>query len=939
MKYTPSEIEPKWQTYWAQKESYKTHNNSGKPKFYVLDMFPYPSGAGLHVGHPLGYIASDIFARFKRMQGFEVLHPMGFDAFGLPAEQYAIQTGIHPEDSTIDNANRYREQLKKIALSFDWSREVSTCDSAYYRWTQHLFLLLFNHYYDTKTDKSTPITELVAHLEKHGTTQLTAYTTTEHLDFSAAQWAGFSDFEKAEILMNFRLAYRKEGTVNWCEALGCVLANDEIKDGLSIRGGHPVTHKSMKQWALRVSAYTERLLADLETVQFSESIKTLQRNWIGKSTGALVRFPIAASQDHLEVFTTRPDTVFGVSFMVIAPEHGMRQNLTTPEQRAEVENYVAWVDTRSEIDRRAEKKISGVFTGSYVTHPFSGKNIPIWISEYVLIGYGTGAIMAVPSNDERDEKFAQKFGLEIIEVVDQSAFPKAEKEDKVGTIINSDFINGKSVVEAIDSVIERLESSGVGERKTNYKLRDANFSRQRYWGEPFPIKYSPEGIAEAIEELPVLLPKTDDFKPNSDGRSPLARLTDWVNLGEGYTRETDTMPGFAGSSWYFLRYMDPNNQNEPFSKEAIDYWQQVDLYVGGAEHAVGHLIYSRTWHKFLYDLGLVPTSEPYKKLVNQGMIQGVAEYLFKYKEQQNGQHVFLSTELAKAENQELLTKIPVHIEFVKNYQAAEGDAYLDAEGIAKFEAWMPAYAGSKYLTNPEGRCYTQNEVGKMSKSLYNVVNPDDIIAQYGTDCFRLYEMFLGPLEMAKPWNTNSIEGCLKFLRRVWSLFYDQEGKLLLNNDAAQPEELKALHTCIRKVAQDIENLSLNTAVSAMMICVNELQKLNCHKTVILTDLVKVLAPFAPHIAEELWQQVLGQTTSVTQASAPIFNESYLVENSFELPICINGKKRTELTFDAQATKEQIIEQALATEVVQRQLEGKTPKNVIYVSGRMLNIVL
>ncbi|WMX17334.1 leucine--tRNA ligase [Aureispira sp. CCB-E] len=935
MDYESSEIEAKWKQYWAEHEVYKTSNDTSKPKYYVLDMFPYPSGAGLHVGHPLGYIASDIFARYKRLQGYNVLHPMGYDAFGLPAEQYAIQTGVHPAVSTNQNISFYRKQLDNLGFSFDWSRSVNTSDPKYYKWTQHIFLKLFAHYYNNEIDKAEPIENLVELFEKEGNKNVQAASSQETI-FSADEWNGYSPKEQDDVLMNYRLAYRKVGFVNWCEELGTVLANDEVKDGVSERGGYPVVKKPMRQWALRITAYAERLLNGLEQVEFSEALKTQQRNWIGRSEGAQLFFDVHNSNEKIEVFTTRPDTIFGATFMVLAPEHDLVKEITTEAQRQEIEDYQAYANSRSERDRMADvKSITGAFTGAYAVNPFTGNRIPIWIADYVLIGYGTGAIMAVPSGDERDERFAKHFGLEIVQVVDQSAYEGAAIGDKVGTMINSGFLNGFPVTEAITKAIEEINAKNIGEGKINYRLRDANFSRQRYWGEPFPVKYDKDGVAHAETNLPLELPTLDNFKPTKEGKAPLARAEEWVHQ-DGMTREIDTMPGFAGSSWYFLRYMDPNNDEAPFSAEAVNYWKEVDLYVGGAEHAVGHLMYSRFWHKFMFDLGMVPTREPYKKLVNQGMLQGVIEFLYMLKEKQDGQSVFVSADqLSEYDGQEF-AQIPVHIDFVTDYGKPE--SYLNEEGRKQFKAWRPDYAGAVFVTNAKGQVVTHSEIGKISKRYFNVVNPDDVVAQYGTDCFRMYEMFLGPLEDSKPWDTKGITGVSKFLRKFWNLFY-KDGQWAISEEKATPDELKILHTAIKKVNQDIANFSFNTCIAHFMVATNDLKKVNCNKREVLEPLVVLMAPFAPFITEELWQQ-LGHEGSVhANGKYPEHNPAYLVQSTITYPVCVNGKKRATVTFAADATKDAIEQEALAVDEVQKWIDGKPIRKIIVVPKRMVNIVI
>ena len=956
MEYNPREIEKKWQQFWVDQQVYKVSNDSSKPKYYVLDMFPYPSGAGLHVGHPLGYVASDIFARFKRLMGFNVLHPMGYDAFGLPAEQYALQTGIHPADSTNQNIERYRTQLDNLGFSFDWSREVRTCEPAYYKWTQWIFTQLFEHYYDKIQDKALPITALVETFEKEGnTTVKVAHSQKEK--FTAEEWNAKTAKEKNDILMNYRLAYRSIGYVNWCEELGTVLANDQVKDGLSERGGFPVVQKAMTMWSLRTTAYADRLLRDLDTIEWTDALKTMQRNWIGRSEGATVFFEIEGSDETIEIFTTRPDTIFGATFMVLAPEHPLVAKLTTEAQRATVDEYLNYTKSRSNLDRMSDaKEVTGAFIGAYAVNPFTNTKIPIWIGEYVLLDYGTGAIMAVPSDDDRDFAFATKFGLEIIDVVDKSDYPGATKHDKIGKIINSDFINGMEVLPAITKMCEVIEERGIGEAKVNYKLRDANFSRQRYWGEPFPIVFDQDEVAHALplDQLPLELPMTDDFKPTADGKSPLARRTDWVNAMEGFTRETDTMPAVAGSSWYYLRYMDPHNEEAFASSEAVDYWQDVDLYVGGSEHAVAHLLYARFWHKFLHDLGKVPTIEPFKKLINQGMIQGVIEFLNLQKEKVDGYSRFVSAEIAKQEQEAKgieFAKIPIHVDFVQEYGSS--DSFANNESIEQFIAWRPDYKEAIFesatgvyhkgqFTPQNGAAdsnlITTSEVGKMSKRYFNVVNPDDVVDQYGTDCFRMYEMFLGPVEQAKPWDTKGINGVSNFLKRFWFLFFDNEGKFNVSEEAASKKELKILHTAIKKVHQDIERFSFNTCVSAFMVATNELKKIKSNKKAVLEPLVRLIAPFAPHISEELWHQ-LGNENSVHLSSYPTFNEEYLKEDAISYPISINGKKRAVAEFPVDASKEDLEKAALEIEAIQKWTEGKTIRKIIVVPKRMINIVI
>jgi leucyl-tRNA synthetase len=907
-------------------------------------MFPYPSGAGLHVGHPLGYIASDIYSRYKRLQGYNVLHPMGYDAFGLPAEQYAIQSGIHPAIATDQNTKKYRAQLDNMGLSFDWSREVKTSDPNYYKWTQWIFLKLYQHYYDNTQDKAIPIDKLINAFEENGNHNVNAANS--HNDtFSSSDWKKMSALEKDEVLMGYRLAYRKIGFVNWCPALGTVLANDEVKDGVSERGGHPVEKKAMNQWSLRITAYAERLLSSLDEVEWSDSLKNMQKNWIGRSEGAQLYFNLEDSHEQIEIFTTRPDTIFGATYMVLAPEHDLVSKITTAEQKSQIEEYLKYVSSRSEVERMAEvKDVTGAFTGAFAINPFTEKRIPIWIGEYVLKDYGTGAIMAVPSDDERDQRFATKFGLEIIDVVDKSKYPDSTLNDKVGVIINSGFITGMEVPDAIKAINTEIEKMGIGKKQINYKLRDANFSRQRYWGEPFPIKYDKEGVSYPLsyEELPLELPFLDDFKPTTSGQSPLAKLQSWVQV-DGYSRETDTMPGFAGSSWYFHRYMDANNEEEFASQKALNYWKQVDLYIGGTEHAVGHLMYSRFWNKFLYDLGIVPTTEPFKKLVNQGMIQGVIEYIYLSKNKEKGLSKFISASLV--EHDDAFAKIPVHIDFVENYGSP--GSFLNKAGLQKFLEWRPDFKGALFQTSSglytikdlpaNEEMATQSEVGKMSKRYFNVVNPDDVVDRYGADCFRMYEMFLGPIEQSKPWDTKGIDGVYKFLRKFWGLFYD-EAKLLVDDSIPTREEYKILHTAIKKVQEDIERLSFNTAVSSFMVCTNELKKMGTRSRLILVPLLRLLAPFAPFITEELYS-LIGFNESIHLSSFPELDESYLVEDSIEYPVCINGKKRETIVVAAGASPKEIESQALKLDNIKKWVEGKTIRKVIVVPKRMINIVV
>lgn len=943
-------IESKWKKYWEEYQVYKVDNDPTRPKYYVLDMFPYPSGAGLHVGHPLGYIASDIFARQKRMGGYNVLHPIGFDSFGLPAEQYALQTGIHPAESTQNNMQRYREQLSNLGFSFDWSREVATSNPDYYRWTQWIFIQMFEHYYNMELDKARPISELEDYFESHGSVGCAAYTD-KSVDFTSEDWVKFSPKQKSEILMNYRLAYLKTGYVNWCEALGTVLANDQIKDGVSERGGYPVVRKAMTQWYLRTTAYAQRMLDGLNHIDWPQPLKTMQENWIGRSTGATVYFEIIDYDKPLEIYTTRPDTIFGATFMVLAPEHEYVKDITTADQKANVDSYLKYVTSRSEVDRMAGKQMTGTFTGAYARHPFTHAKIPIYIGEYVLADYGTGAIMAVPADDDRDHAFATKYDIPIIEIIDRSDYPNAQRQDKIGKMINSSFLDGMEVMDAIPTVIQKLEEKGIGRLKVNFKLRDANFSRQRYWGEPIPIVYDKDGIPSPVDldELPVLLPDTDDFKPAKDGRSPLAKLTDWVKYEGNKTRETDTMPAVAGSSWYYLRYMDPENNHQFAGKDAIDYWENVDLYVGGAEHAVAHLMYARYTHMFLYDLGYVPTKEPFQKLINQGKIQGTIESIL-LRKNDAGIQEFYSADIIAEEDMAQYAKIPVLVDFVSDY--GQSKSYLSKEGLDKYIAWAPDFREAKFHTadaiyqngsiikgSAEGFVFrTVSEQGKMSKSKFNVINPDDIVSQYGADCFRLYEMFLGPIEQDKPWDTHGIEGVFKFIRRFYSLFTDEQGKVSISDENPSREELKILHATIRKVNEDSSRFSFNTCVSAFMVAVNELRKLNSQKRAVLNPLVRLIAPFAPFLAEELWE-VLGENPSVHHTSYPIAEEKFLVDDEVEYPLCINGKKRATASFPADMDKSGLEEAARKIPDIQKWLEGKSLLKVIVVPGRMINFVV
>ncbi len=1002
MEYNFREVEKNWQQYWADNKTFKAENKSSKPKYYVLDMFPYPSGAGLHVGHPLGYIASDIFARYKRLKGFNVLHPMGYDSFGLPAEQYAIQTGQHPEITTKTNIARYREQLDKIGFSFDWDREVRTSNPDYYKWTQWIFIQLFNSWYNPETNKAENISTLIPKLK----------------DFDK-----LSEKEQSDLLLEYRLAYLSDTMVNWCPQLGTVLANEEVKDGVSERGGYPVERKLMKQWSLRITAYADRLLNDLDGIDWTESIKEAQRNWIGKSEGTSLKFKVAPSsvilsgvegeeEKSIEVFTTRPDTIFGVSFVTLAPEHELVAKITTPEQKNTVEEYITFAKNRSERERMADvKKITGVFTGAYVIHPFTGKQIPIWIGDYVLAGYGTGAVMAVPAHDTRDFAFANHFGIDkkiIIAPPVEWDFEKNSYDEKEGKLIDSDFLNGLEVKAAIKKVISVIEEKGLGKGKTNFRLRDAIFGRQRYWGEPIPVYYE-NGIPKVLDEkeLPLLLPEVDKYLPTETGEPPLARASSsWRKDGK-HEFEYSTMPGWAGSSWYFLRYMDAHNEKEFVSKEAVNYWQNVDLYIGGAEHATGHLLYVRFWTKFLNDLGLIPVSEPAKKLINQGMIQGRSNFVYRvdYSYEFLKDFKISNVDLEKFEGDELVatetlkslkqnfakdvtpsifvshsfysafSKGTFHKKDISNLLVQKTDIYeilkeynlsIDIDSISLttihvdvnivnndildlglFKSWRKELENSYFITEENGDYICGSEVEKMSKSKWNVVSPDLMVEQYGADCLRLYEMFLGPLELSKPWNTNGITGVSNFIRKLWRLYHQgqksesqnsKEEGFFISEEKPTKDELKVLHKTIKKITEDIEKFSFNTSVSNFMICVNELTDLKCNKREILEPLAIVIAPYAPHIAEELWNK-LGHNESITYAAFPLCNESYLVESSFNYPVSFNGKTRFFQEYDLALTKEQIEKEVLALEQTQKYLEGKTPKKVIVVHNKIVNIVL
>lgn len=986
MEYNFSNIESKWQRFWAENKTFKAHNNSSKEKYYVLDMFPYPSGAGLHVGHPLGYIASDIVARYKRLKGFNVLHPMGYDSFGLPAEQYAIQTGQHPAVTTEKNIARYREQLDKIGFSFDWDREVRTSDPSYYRWTQWIFIKLFHSWYNPETNKAESIDTLIPKLKN---------------------FSSLSEKEQSDVLMEHRLAYLSEAMVNWCPQLGTVLANEEVKDGVSERGGYPVERKLMPQWSLRITAYAERLLNDLELIDWTESLKEAQRNWIGKSVGSSLQFAIDNSQLTIEVFTTRPDTVFGATFITLAPEHELVEKITPAGFKKTVDDYVTAAKNRSERERMADvKKVTGVFTGAYVLHPFTGTQIPIWIGDYVLAGYGTGAVMGVPAHDTRDYAFAKHFQLPIIEVVSGGDISKDAYDAKEGTLINSDFLNGLDVKEAVKKIIAEIEKRNLGKGKTNYRLRDANFGRQRYWGEPIPVYYKnniPHTLPE--NELPLILPEVDKYLPTETGEPPLARAKDWRYKGE-YEYEYTTMPGWAGSSWYFLRYMDAKNPNEFVSKEAVNYWQNVDLYLGGSEHATGHLLYVRFWTKFLNDLGYIPITEPAKKLINQGMIQGISEkiliskfggntYRFideitkqEYRYHPPDENVLQIVEgnadivfdIYKANTKKSSVSFEdfklsyytknIAIDIVKNSKASLKDVltsipdlknavFVFKDGIYhlgrffKYGTSLNLLEGRNQITQSDFENFdgellvtTFSEVEKMSKSKYNVVTPDDIVSDYGADCLRLYEMFLGPLEQSKPWNTNGISGVSNFIRKLWRLFhhqtnsnnFEQAQTFYVADEPASKSELKTLHKTIKKATEDIERYSFNTSVSTFMICVNELTDLKCNKREILQPLLILIAPYAPHIAEELWQK-LGHNESITYATWPEFKEEFLVEDSYEYPVSINGKTRFKIPLSLQLSKEQVEQEVLSTDELKKYTNGNSPKKVIVVPGRIVNVVV
>ncbi|MBS9767666.1 MAG: leucine--tRNA ligase [Flavobacteriaceae bacterium] len=949
MEYNFRKIEQKWQKYWENQQTFKAENNSEKPKYYVLDMFPYPSGAGLHVGHPLGYIASDIYARYKRLQGFNVLHPMGYDSFGLPAEQYAIQTGQHPAittkvniDGGVDKAGNaiagYEKQLKRLGLSFDWSRKYRTSDATYYKWTQWIFIQLYGHYFCNDAQKARPISDLVAIFSKNGNTEINAVCDADTPIFSAEEWNSYTEKEKQEILLKYRLTYLAETEVNWCPELGTVLANDEVVNGVSERGGYPVIRKKMKQWSMRISAYAERLLQGLETVDWTDALKDTQRNWIGRSEGASIQFRIKNEELRIEVFTTRPDTIFGVSFITLAPEHELVMQIVSDEQRAEVEAYIEATAKRSERDRMSDvKTISGVFTGAYATHPFTDEKIPIWIGDYVLASYGTGAVMAVPAGDDRDYAFAKHFNIPILNIFDGIDISEQAYTDKSAEtpLINSDFLNGLTVKKAMKTVIYEMEKNGIGYGKVNYRLRDAVFSRQRYWGEPFPVYYK-DGMPQMLPEqcLPLVLPEIDEYLPTEDGNPPLGRAKNWawdttqnkvvsndlIDNKTIFPLELNTMPGWAGSSWYFLRYMDANNDTEFVAKEVLNYWQDVDLYLGGSEHATGHLLYSRFWNKFLYDCGLVPNDEFAKKLINQGMILGTSALVYRVR----GTQKYVSYGLKDDYETDPL-RVDVNL-------VGQGDM-LDIEALKK---WLPEYAEGEFILE-DGKYIVGREVEKMSKRWYNVVNPDDICEDYGADALRLYEMFLGPIEQSKPWNTQGLSGVSGFIRKLWRLFHNNENAFVITDETPTKEELKILHQTIKKVQDDMENFSFNTSVSNFMIAVNELTKLGCNKRAILEPLAILVSPYAPHLAEELWEQ-LGHKESITFATFPKFEPKHLQDDAYNYPVSFNGKMRFKREFDLNLSKDEIEKSILADADTQKWLDGKTPKKFIFVPKKIINIV-
>ncbi len=953
MDYDFRAIENKWRKFWAENKTFKVAEDQSKPKFYVLDMFPYPSGAGLHVGHPLGYIASDIYARYKRLQGYNVLHPMGYDSFGLPAEQYAIQTGQHPAITTEQNIARYRDQMDKIGFSFDWDREVRTSSPAYYKWTQWIFIQLFNSWYNPRTNKAEDIQTLVEIFEKQGSQgvnldMLTGDIEKDVIPFTAEEWRNYDENKKLEILMNFRLAYLGESFVNWCAALGTVLANDEVVNGVSERGGYPVERKLMRQWSMRITAYSQRLLDGLNEIDWSESIKETQRNWIGRSEGASINFPLwrgtegedsaggnnitpldlpSRGETSIEVFTTRPDTVFGVSFVTLAPEHDLVSKITTPEQKNAVEAYVEKAKNRSERERQADvNTISGVFTGTYVEHPFTKEPIPIWVGDYVLVGYGTGAVMAVPAHDERDYKFAKHFDIPIKQVISPTNethdMEKGAWIEKEGSLINSDFLNGLAVKKAIPKAIEEITKNGFGKGRVNYRLRDAVFGRQRYWGEPIPIYYNGETPYTLKEsELPLSLPEVDKYLPTEDGEPPLARANNW-KYDKEFEYELSTMPGWAGSSWYFLRYLDPNNDSEFVGKDKVDYWQNVDLYIGGSEHATGHLLYARFWTKFLHDRGYIPFDEPFKKMINQGMILGRSSFVYLV----IGENKFVSYSL---KDNYVCAPIHVDISLVDN----------DKLNIEAFRNWRPEYADAEFVYEEDGTYLCGYEVEKMSKSKYNVQTPDELVEKFGADTLRMYEMFLGPLEQTKPWDTKGINGVYNFLRKLWRLFHDADGNVLLSENEPSKESLKTLHKTIKKMKDDLDRFSFNTGVSNFMICVNELTDQKCNNKTILCDLVIMLSPYAPHISEELWVRLGNEPGTISTAKFPTFNEAFLVESTFDYPVSFNGKMRFKVNLSLSMSPKEIEDHVLSLEDSQKWLEGKVPKKVIIVPGKIVNVVI
>ena len=962
MEYNFRSIEKKWQAHWRSSGVYQVSNQSTRPKYYVLDMFPYPSGAGLHVGHPLGYIASDIFSRYKRLQGFNVLHPMGYDAFGLPAEQYAIEHGVHPASSTKKNIDTFRAQLDNIGFCYDWNREVRTCEPEYYQFTQWIFLQLFNSFYNRTHQKAQPISLLKENFTQEGN-QSHVCPADEDLHFTAAEWTVFSEKEQEDILMKYRLAFCGYGEVNWCEALGTVLANDEVVNGVSERGGHPVVKKMLRQWYLRITEYADRLLEGLETIDFSDAMKEMQSNWIGKSYGAEISFALASGDQPIEetltVYTTRPDTIFGVDFMVVAPEHPAIEKLITSDTRVSVENYISYVKSRSDRERQAEKKISGCFSGGYAIHPFTGKKIPVWIAEYVLIGYGTGAIMGVPCGDDRDFRFAQHFTIPITNIIGEHFNSTAANATKEAVLQESDFLNGIVMRDAIPLVLQKITTMGIGRKKVNYKMRDASFSRQRYWGEPFPIRWD-NGIARPLDpaQLPLLLPQVETYQPGPDGEGPLANIPEWVN--EHY--ETNTMPGYAGSSWYFLRYMDPHNRETFCSREASDYWNQVDLYIGGTEHAVGHLLYSRFWTKVMFDLGHIGFQEPFKKLLNQGMIQGSSRFMYRllltadkkviehftanimvsngyrtgYESGSLGMKALLDivqqqvphTTFDELADGILFQPIHVDVNFVDGFEL----------NIAALQTWRNGEYAEAAFVLEDGKYICGAEVEKMSKSKFNTVNPDELVEKYGADTFRMYEMFLGPVDQSKPWDTKGIEGVHRFVKKLWRLFFDEQKGSLLTQQAPTAAELKVLHKTIKKIADDTERFSFNTAVSTFMIAVNELSDLQCHSAAILETFLILLTPYAPHVSEELWS-VLGHTDSILDASYPVFEAQYVAESAKEYPVSVNGKVRANILISLDATEEQVQEMVLQHPMIIKWMEDKPMKKFIFVKGRMVNVVV